>query len=86
MNDFPVPAWFLIAIFIIIVAYFVVDHYQYKKATREAIDSINKIFDSIKTFLLITFIERISSAFEDSSEDDDDDDDDDADHDGQDLI
>jgi len=83
MNDFPVPIWFIIAIFILIVAYFIVDHYQYKKATREAIDSINKIFDSIKTFLLITMIERISSAFEDSSEDTDDDD---ADRDGQDLI
>ena len=84
MNDFPVPIWFIVAMSIVIVAYFVVDHYQYKKATREAIDSINKIFDSIKTFLLITMIERISSAFEDSSEDDDDDND--ADRDGQDLI
>jgi hypothetical protein len=50
---------------------------------REAVDSINKIFDSIKTFLLITMIERISSAFEDSSEDEDEDD---VDHGGQDLI
>ncbi len=82
MNDFPVPIWFIIAIFILIVTYFIVDHYQYKKATSEAIDSINKIFDSIKIFLLITMIERISSAFEDTSEDADDD----ADHDGQDLI
>jgi hypothetical protein len=83
MNNFPVPIWFLVSIFIVIVAYFIIDHYQYKRAMREAVDSINKIFDSIKTFLLITMIERISSAFEDSSEDEDEDD---VDHGGQDLI
>lgn len=85
MNNFPVPIWFLVSIFIVIVAYFIIDHYQYKRAMREAVDSINKIFDSIKTFLLITMIERISSAFEDSSEDEDEDEDD-VDHGGQDLI
>ena len=79
MNEFPVPVWALAAFFILAVIYFVVEHYQYKKAAQQAIDNINRIFDGIKTFILIAIIERISSAFEDSDGDEDDDDHDDHD-------
>jgi hypothetical protein len=72
VNDSAFP--FIILFFVLLlIAYAIYDYYMHKKFMRQAIDSINNIFDGLKTFLTVTLIDRIFGAFESDVEDSDDD-------------
>ena len=53
----------LIIIFsVLILAFLAIDYYIHKRWLEKTVDSINHIFDGLKTFFFVTLVDRFSSA------------------------
>jgi hypothetical protein len=65
-------AFFVIVTFMFVI-YMAIDYVIIKKFMKDSLDRVNAIFDGIKTFFLVTLVERISSAFTSDDSDDSDD-------------
>ena len=48
----------------------IVDHYLHKRWLKGTLESIDRIFDGIKTFFFVTLVDRFSAAFDEKKEDD----------------
>ena len=62
-------------VFFLIILFLVLDYRAHKKWVNDTVESINKIFDGVKTFFFVTLIDRISSAFDSTEQEEEDSDD-----------
>jgi hypothetical protein len=65
----------VIIFFVLILIFLAIDHYIHKRWLEKTVDSINQIFDGLKTFFFVTLVDRFSSALDESENPEDKEDD-----------
>lgn len=61
--------------FFLIIIFVVLDYWTHKKWLADTVESINKIFDGVKTFFFVTVVDRIAAAFDNTESEEEDSDD-----------
>lgn len=61
-----------LTILVLFVIYMAVDYVILKKFMKDSFNRVNAIFDGLKTFFLVTLVDKISSVFTSDDSDDND--------------